>query len=767
MHCASCVWLLEQLWRFDAGVSRTEVDLQRRTLQVDYRPDATSVRRIAQQLAMLGYEPVMDGEPAAGAVPAARRRLYQQIGVAGFAFGNIMLFSIPRYANGTRLADGFQALFDGLNLALALPVLLFSAADYFRTGWQAVGARTIAIEVPVALGLTVLFLRSAADIAGGRGPGFLDSFAGLVFFLLLGRLFQLKAFDRLAFDRSFRSFLPLAVHVERAGGLEVVPVGKLRPGDRLVLRRREIVPADARVLDADAAVDYRFLTGEETPVVVHAGERVRAGGRAACAMRVCVLREVSESELAGYWAHPLFGAHKHGWLAEAGSRFGAWFTVAAVGLAAIGALAWWPDAAASANVATAVLIVACPCALTLAAPITLGSAMGVLGRRGLYLKEAGVVLDLSRIDTVVFDKTGTLTTGRQLEVVERAGLSDRGWVLVRRLALESVASGQPRDRNCSRRRRRCGRADPIAPEAGGHSRDSRRRRGRRRRRPPRRNRLGLVHRRCHAAPRGPSGPHLRGRRRGGRLGTPRGLSAAGARGAAEALSRIYRLLLVSGDAGSEWDALGAPVRPPDVLPAVARGQAGVRRPTNADRGRRVLMVGDGLNDAGALSGGRRRDRGLATTRRAWCRPATRVIGGDRLADLPAFCASRAAPGTSSSLASLCRSATTSIGLTFALSGALTPLASAILMPVSSLTVVAISTAGDALVGEKAAAVMSVVILLIAAGGTVAAGFLVAFLWAVASGQFDDTGTPPLRMLRDDRTASPLSQDSETHDHHRR
>ena len=191
------------------------------------------------------------------------------------------------------------------------------------------------------------------------------------------------------------------------------------------------------LLDVDAAVDYRFLTGEETPVVVRAGERVRAGGRAASAMRLTVLRTPSESELASLWANPAFARRKDRWIVEAGARFGAWFTLLACGLALAGAIAWWPDAAASATVATAVLIVACPCALTLAAPITLGTAMGLLGRRGLYLKDAAVVLDLSRIDTVIFDKTGTLTTTASLAVVAVGGLTRRQWALARRLAAES------------------------------------------------------------------------------------------------------------------------------------------------------------------------------------------------------------------------------------------------------------------------------------------------------------------------------------------
>jgi len=691
VHCASCVWLLEQLWRFDPGVNRSEVDLHRRTVRIEFRSAATSVRRIAEHLSSLGYEPVLDAERGTGAVPAGRRRLYQQIGVAGFAFGNIMLFSIPRYANGEALTGGFQTLFDALNLILALPVLLFSAADYFRTGWKAVRARTISIEVPVALGLTALYSRSAVDILAGRGPGFLDSFTGLVLFLLVGRLFQIKAFDRLAFDRSFRSFLPLAVHVERDTGLEVVPVGRLQPGDRLVLRRREIVPTDSRLLDASAAVDYRFLTGEEQPVVLKAGERVRAGGRAASAMRLCVLREASESQLARLWTDPVFGVNRHWWLADAGARFAGWFTVAAVGLAVAGAFAWWPDVEAAASVATAVLIVACPCALTLAAPITLGTAMGVLGGRGLYLKEPAVVLDLSRIDTVVFDKTGTLTTGSQLELTNTSTLSDRGWALVRRLALESSHPV-----SLAIAKAHVGAPDVsaiIASLPSPHDVVE----------TPGEGVTGTVAGRTVAIgsasfvatiTRQPSGPPDRTYvAAGGEVGWVRLAASArpGIDAAAGSLARERRLLLVSGDADSErarWARLfGTRLHfrksPAEKLAIVAAERSA---------GRRVLMVGDGLNDAGALKAA---DVGLAVCDDSACLvPACDgVIGGDRLTDLPAIL--RFAR-YSRHIVVACFSvslAYNAIGLTLALTGALTPLASAILMPVSSLTIVGLSSGG--------------------------------------------------------------------------
>ena len=236
IHCASCVWLLERLWKFDQGIGRSEVDVLTRSVCIDFDPNRTSVRTIAERLGSLGYEPVLDAEKASLAIPAERRALYLKIGVAGFAFGNMMLFSIPRYLNGAPLEPAFQHLFDILNLVFALPVLVYSASGYFSGAWRALTARQITLDVPIALGLIALFGRSVADISQSQGPGFLDSFAGLVFFLLIGRLFQQKAFERIAFDRSARSFLPLAAHVERDGLTELTPIDRLEAGDTVRLR---------------------------------------------------------------------------------------------------------------------------------------------------------------------------------------------------------------------------------------------------------------------------------------------------------------------------------------------------------------------------------------------------------------------------------------------------------------------------------------------------------------------------------------------------
>jgi Cu+-exporting ATPase len=685
IHCASCVWLLERLWRLDPGIAAAEVDLLRRSVRVEFDPSMVSLRGVAERLAAIGYEPAISNE-GTHAAPSARRRLYLQLGIAGFAFGNIMIFSIPRYANGAPVQ--FQRLFDALNVALAVPVLLFSAADYFRTAWQALRTRTMALEVPVAIGLAVLFGRSVVDIASARGEGFMDSFAGLVFFLLLGRLFQQRVFERIAFDRTFRSFLPLSARVESGREVTIVPIDDLRPGDRIIVRTHEVVPADAELLDASASVDYAFATGEQTPVRVTRGETVRAGGRAAAgAMRLRTLRDVSHTQLAALWDNPVFRKSKPQWIADVNARFGGWFTAGAIGLAAAGAIAWWPDARASASVATAVLIIACPCALTLAAPITLGTAMGMLGRRGLYLKHPAVALDLSRIDTIVFDKTGTLTEAGSRAVAEVHGLSDGAWARVRRLAAESA---HPASR-------------AIAQSAGAY-RGPQAVPGR-----PEQVREVIGHGLCGtvdgqriaiggatfmAAETGdvPAGPEdctyvAAGSERGWiRLAAqPR----PGVEAAARDLAEDFDLHLLSGDNGHDrrsWTQLfGAQTRfgqrPDDKLACV--------RQACAD-GRHVLMVGDGLNDAGALAAA---DVGMAVSDESAClTPACdAIIGGDRLAALPVFLryARRAR-----SVVVLCFAVSVvynAIGLALALTGALTPLAAAILMPVSSLTVVGLSS----------------------------------------------------------------------------
>src|SRR5690606_899920 len=179
-------------------------------------------------------------------------------------------------------------------------------------------------------------------IVTGYGEGYLDSFTGLVFFLLIGRLLQQKAFDRIAFDRSFRSFMPLSVLVRGADGLRPTPIERLTEGDTIVVRPYEVVPADAELIDASGAVAYAFVTGESRPVTLTRGDAVRAGGRVVGrSLTLTVVRPVSHSRLAALWNNPAFARPKRRWLTDGTERFGAFLTTFALLLATAGASAWW------------------------------------------------------------------------------------------------------------------------------------------------------------------------------------------------------------------------------------------------------------------------------------------------------------------------------------------------------------------------------------------------------------------------------------------
>jgi Cu+-exporting ATPase len=681
MHCASCLWLIERLWKIDAGVVRADVDVLRRIVRVTFKPDQTSIRRVAETLASIGYPPALDNEPHAGRMPPARRRLYVQLGVAGFAFGNAMLFSIPRYANGAPLDDGLSRLFGALNLALAVPVLVYSASDYFLSAWRAIRHRAVTLDVPVALGLAVLFTRSVVEIASGRGEGFTDSFTGLVFFLLIGRLFQQKTFDRLAFDRSFRSFLPLSVRVEShdTGQGVLVPIAHVRLGDRVIVRPSEIVPADASLLDESGSIDLSFVTGEARPVPLRRGDVVPAGARVIdTTLRLTVRRDVDHSRLAGLWNNPAFAKPKTYALADVASRFGAAFTVVAIALAAIGAIAWWPDAGASIQVATAVLIIACPCALTLAAPITLGTAMAMLARRGLYLKQPAVVLDLARANAIVFDKTGTLTSGA---AVAGDTLDERTWRLVRRLAAEST--------------------HPASRALAGTAAIERSLRVDARLEVPGRGVMGrvdghdlvvgspaFVAELATGVPETALGPVV------AVDGAFAGVASVvtpirpGVRAAVHRLRRTHDVCLMSGDHAGEaprW----RPIFGADMAfeQAPETKLASIRERQRA--GQCVVMIGDGINDAGALAAA---DVGIAVSDDTACIvPACdAIVSGGRLRDLPRVLRYARRARQTIVACFVVSLAYNAIGLSLALAGVLTPLATAILMPISSLTIVGLS-----------------------------------------------------------------------------
>lgn len=282
IHCTSCVWLLENLGNIDSGILKGTVNFMKRTVTFLYDDASTSLRAIVELLTTIGYEPNLTldqlDKKESGTID---RSLWLKLGVAGFCFGNIMLFSFPEYLkmDQSGSSEMFRYFFGGLNILLSLPVLFYSSIDYLKSAWAALSQRGVNLDVPISIGLLALFGRSLYEILNGTGAGYFDSFTGFIFFLLIGKVVQQKTFARLSFDRDYKSYLPISVIKLIGSSEESIPVDKLEIGDRVLLRNQELIPADA-VLDSEqAAIDYSFITGETEPVSVVKGTKVFAGGK--------------------------------------------------------------------------------------------------------------------------------------------------------------------------------------------------------------------------------------------------------------------------------------------------------------------------------------------------------------------------------------------------------------------------------------------------------------------------------------------------------
>ena len=419
VHCASCVWLLEKLPFINPGIIRSRLQLAGKSISIYYDEGKTSLRSIIELLTLLGYEPDLSlATVEKKGKDNGNRPMYIKLAIAGFAFGNTMLFSLPGYFDeGMNLMGShFSLLFSGLNLLFSLPVIIFSAQPFFKNAIAGLRSKTMNLDIPIAMGIIALYGRSLFEILSNSGPGFMDSFTGLVFFLLIGRLFQKKSFDALEFDRDHSSFIPLQCTVLEDEKEVSRPVSSIKIGDTLIIHNQEIIPADAVLLSTIGHIDYSFITGESTPIEVIKGGVIHAGARVlGPTMKVEVQKEVSRSALLRMWNSEKV-EKPESTLLHVSSIFAKYFTIFTIGLAIFGGVLYLPDFPAAINVFTAVLIIACPCALTLAGPFTLGNIMRLSAQKGVFYKNPETVMEFGSSQTIVFDKTGTLTSSLEGQI---------------------------------------------------------------------------------------------------------------------------------------------------------------------------------------------------------------------------------------------------------------------------------------------------------------------------------------------------------------
>lgn len=421
IHCSSCIWILENLNKLSLAVKSSQVNFPEKTVRISFSSKESSLQNLVILLSKIGYEPYISLDDSEKKEKNINRSLLYKLTIAGFAFGNIMFLSLPEYFEGSEFwLDQFKPFFRWLMFAFSLPVVVYSASGYFTSAYKGLRSKMLNIDVPIALGVAVLFIRSTIDIVMDWGTGFFDSLSGLVFFLLLGKFFQQKTYSYLSFERDYKSYFPIAVTrlVKNKVGKtieEQAEVYTVEKGDRLLIRNNEILPVDAILIKGNALIDYSFVTGEAEPIAKKSGDKLFAGGRQqAGIVEVEVLKPVSQSYLTQLWSNDVFKKDNTSIFTSLTDSISKRFTITLLTIAFVATIFWLVvDPSKAFNVFTAVLIVACPCAIALAAPFTLGNVLRIFGRENLYLKEASVIEQMANLDTIVFDKTGTLTTNQK------------------------------------------------------------------------------------------------------------------------------------------------------------------------------------------------------------------------------------------------------------------------------------------------------------------------------------------------------------------
>ncbi|MCF8258326.1 MAG: heavy metal translocating P-type ATPase metal-binding domain-containing protein [Flavobacteriales bacterium] len=688
IHCSSCIWLLEHLERLNEGVMHAQVNFLRKELSVNFNHHRITLRQLVELLTTVGYEPSLSLRDLKRKSDSGRDRdLLIRLAVAGFAFGNIMLLTLPDYLSlGHGVEDAFQKVFNLLNLGLGTLVLVYPAMVFLKSAYKALRHGTVNIDVPLAVGILALYGRSMAEIVTGSGLGYMDSLAGLIFFLLVGRWYQDRTYKALSFDRDFSAYFPMAVTRVTDTGQEAVALNNIRKGDELLILSNGLVPADAVLLSDHASIDYSFVTGESEPIGKRKGDPLFAGGRqVGAAIHIVLTKEVSQSYLTGLWDSEVFrkGRRTLGGMMDRVARR---FTIIVLAIATVAAIAWaFIDATRVADVFTAVLIISCPCALALTMPFALGNGIRILGRNGLYLKDSAIIEVLAGITTVIFDKTGTLTSSDRPEVHFEGELSEQEQEWVQAVVKNS---SHPLSRAIALSLNDTEIAAVEFRELSGQGVE------------------GVV-----------QGARVRvgsceWAGTGGRTMVPAGGSQVFIRiddvvkghfsirkkyrtGLREMFDRVktgYRVEVLSGDNDAERDFLKQHFgveslyfnqTPFDKLDHVKAVQ---------DRNERVLMVGDGLNDAGAL---KQADAGFSVVEdvHGFSPACDGILESTSLSAMPrllSFSRSCVRVVRWSFVLSFLYNA---VGIGMAVQGLISPLFAAILMPLSSVSIITFSTLG--------------------------------------------------------------------------
>lgn len=417
VHCAACVWLVEHATLTLGHGTRARLDIGRSSAEVTFDPKITTLSEVARRLDKLGYP----SHPYRGVDAHAlrikeERALLARMGVAWAVSGNVMVMAITLYSGYfTDMDAETEQLFRWVSFFLTIPSFFWSARVFFDGAWKALRARMLHMDLPIALGLTAGFLGGTVNVIRGTGEIYFDSVASLIFLLLLGRWLQLRQ-RRVAGDAAelLYSLAPSSALLVLGDKVEVVPVERLAAGDVVRVRAGDTVPTDGVVVQGRSAVDASVLTGESRPVDVAEGDVVNAGTVNLSGQLDVRTQATGEDTRVGRLMHAVEEAsRRRAPIVRLADRVIGSFVAVVLVLAVVTALLWlWLDPHLALDHAVALLIVTCPCALGLATPLAVTAALGKAARLGVLVKGGDALERLANPGLVLFDKTGTLTEGK-------------------------------------------------------------------------------------------------------------------------------------------------------------------------------------------------------------------------------------------------------------------------------------------------------------------------------------------------------------------
>lgn len=437
LNCAACAWLIEGALGRQAGVDRIQVNAANGRLLLRFDPTRVQLSGLLARLASLGFPPHPQRPGQAGALHLReRRQALKRLALSGLGMMQAMTYALSLYSGAFHGMDPVYADFLRLvSLLITTPVVLYAGWPFFESAVQGLRARRIGMDVPVAVAIGVAYAASVRNTLVGSGPVYFDTVCMFIFFLTLARYLQASARARAGESGdALARLLPDTCLRETAQGLETITLQELLPGDRVRVPPGAALPADGRVLDQTVWLDESLLTGESRPVRRLPGDRVIAGSiNGEQALRLEVTACNADSTISHIGRLLRKAQSERPTTAAQADRLAAWFAPAVLLAAAGSAWLWRADPSRAMDVALAVLVVTCPCALSIATPTALVAAMAHLLSRGVVVIRGAALETLCEVRRAVFDKTGTLTEGRpQVTQIHplRAGLTrDRALAL--------------------------------------------------------------------------------------------------------------------------------------------------------------------------------------------------------------------------------------------------------------------------------------------------------------------------------------------------